>query len=224
MCMRSTYTSRAEKGRACVPALLHEGCPCMRLHVGPHILFPPSFANHRVPPGYRVLKEGMASILQKGNDVFYNEAQVTNRDLSIAILRHFLPMHEKEKAGGKYKPKYTPKNKDKKKQKDEERKKKAADGASGSQAPEADASDKAGPSSSSAAAAAAPAPKEGSKGPWILEGLAASGLRSIRYAKEVSGALNEAGAEGSCSSGSVKGKQREGWGPILHCFPPCPLR
>jgi hypothetical protein len=29
-----------------------------------------------VPEGYCVMKEGMASILQKGNDVFYNKAQV----------------------------------------------------------------------------------------------------------------------------------------------------
>lgn len=29
----------------------------------------------RVPKGYQVLKEGLGSILKKGNDVFYNEAQ-----------------------------------------------------------------------------------------------------------------------------------------------------
>lgn len=32
---------------------------------------------HEIPEGYKILKEGKASILQKGNDVFYNEAQVT---------------------------------------------------------------------------------------------------------------------------------------------------
>ena len=55
-------------------------------------------ATTAVPEGFRVFKEGMASILQKGNDVFYNEAQVTNRDLSVAVLRHFLPLLEKERA------------------------------------------------------------------------------------------------------------------------------
>ena len=50
-----------------------------------------------VPEGYKVMKEGMASILMKGNDVFYNEAQVVNRDLSTAVLRHFLPMLAKER-------------------------------------------------------------------------------------------------------------------------------
>lgn len=30
-----------------------------------------------MPEGYKVLKEGQASILQRGNDVFYNEAQVS---------------------------------------------------------------------------------------------------------------------------------------------------
>jgi hypothetical protein len=29
-----------------------------------------------VPEGFKVLQEGKARILQKGNDVFYNEAQV----------------------------------------------------------------------------------------------------------------------------------------------------
>ena len=40
----------------------------------------------------------MAEILMKGNDVFYNEAQVINRDLSVAVLRHFFPILEKERA------------------------------------------------------------------------------------------------------------------------------
>lgn len=31
-----------------------------------------------VPDGYTVLREGAASILQKGNDVFYNPAQVSS--------------------------------------------------------------------------------------------------------------------------------------------------
>ena len=54
-------------------------------------------AAHNAPEGYKVMKEGMASILIKGNDVFYNEAQVINRDLSTAVLRHFLPMLGKER-------------------------------------------------------------------------------------------------------------------------------
>jgi hypothetical protein len=33
-------------------------------------------AKPEIPEGYKILKEGKASILQKGNEVFYNEAQV----------------------------------------------------------------------------------------------------------------------------------------------------
>lgn len=32
-----------------------------------------------MPDGYTLLKEGQASILQRGNDVFYNPAQVPDR-------------------------------------------------------------------------------------------------------------------------------------------------
>jgi N2,N2-dimethylguanosine tRNA methyltransferase len=49
------------------------------------------------------LQEGAARILKKGNDVFYNEAQVTNRDLSVAVLRTFLPQLAAELAAGKIK-------------------------------------------------------------------------------------------------------------------------
>ncbi|MEW5313398.1 MAG: hypothetical protein WDW38_004969 [Sanguina aurantia] len=45
-----------------------------------------------VPEGFKELKEGSAHILYQGNAVFYNEAMCTNRDLSVAVLRTFLPM------------------------------------------------------------------------------------------------------------------------------------
>ncbi|WIA32628.1 hypothetical protein OEZ86_003431 [Tetradesmus obliquus] len=100
----------------------------------------------------------MARILKKGNDVFYNEAQVTNRDLSVAVLRQFLPQLAQEKAEGKLR-------KPGQAQKDKRQAKKAA-----------------------AKAAAQDEPAQPAQaGARVLEGLAASGLRSIRYALELDG-------------------------------------
>eukprot|EP00897_Mesotaenium_endlicherianum_P008110 jgi/Mesen1/7327/ME000376S06488 len=48
------------------------------------------------PEGFSVLKEGEARILQHGNDVFYNKAQIVNRDLSIAALRLFVEKRQAE--------------------------------------------------------------------------------------------------------------------------------
>lgn len=100
-----------------------------------------------VPTGYSVLREGSASILQKGNDVFYNPAQVVNRDLSVSVLRYYVAKRADEIATGKLKNKTR---------------------GIGSIRPPPDA-DK---------------PAEGA---YVLEGLAASGLRAIRYVTEVDG-------------------------------------
>ncbi|GLC42577.1 hypothetical protein PLESTB_001115800 [Pleodorina starrii] len=101
-------------------------------------------AKPEIPEGYKILKEGKASILQKGNEVFYNEAQVTNRDLSVAALRIFLRRRQQEIESGVLK---------------KGRKEKGGGGGGGSDGRP--------------------------RGPRLLEGLAASGLRSIRYALEV---------------------------------------
>lgn len=37
-----------------------------------------------MPEGFSVRTEGKASILQSGNDVFFNPAQVINRDMSLS--------------------------------------------------------------------------------------------------------------------------------------------
>ncbi len=39
-----------------------------------------------VPDGYKVLKEGAASVLLRGNDVFYNEAQVRSSQGRLPAL------------------------------------------------------------------------------------------------------------------------------------------
>ncbi|CAM6032724.1 unnamed protein product [Sphagnum compactum] len=43
-----------------------------------------------------ILREGEADILIHGNDVFYNKAQIVNRDLSIAVLRAFAAKRQQE--------------------------------------------------------------------------------------------------------------------------------
>ena len=56
---------------------------CQKNNVGARARPPPTrqlvYLFRRVPEGFKVLQEGKARILQKGNDVFYNEAQVRAR-------------------------------------------------------------------------------------------------------------------------------------------------
>lgn len=40
--------------------------------------------------------EGKATISLSGNDVFYNKAQVVNRDISVAVLRWFVKVLQAE--------------------------------------------------------------------------------------------------------------------------------
>uniref|UniRef100_A0A7N0THX0 tRNA (guanine(26)-N(2))-dimethyltransferase n=1 Tax=Kalanchoe fedtschenkoi TaxID=63787 RepID=A0A7N0THX0_KALFE len=49
------------------------------------------------PNDFTVIKEGEAEILMHAkNEVFYNKAQVNNRDLSIAVLREFIKRRKQE--------------------------------------------------------------------------------------------------------------------------------
>ena len=57
------------------------------------------------PEGFTVLQEGKARILQRENDVFYNKAQVVNRDLSLSVMRQFQKVRAKEHAETKRAPK-----------------------------------------------------------------------------------------------------------------------
>ncbi|XP_015946312.1 probable tRNA (guanine(26)-N(2))-dimethyltransferase 2 isoform X1 [Arachis duranensis] len=46
---------------------------------------------------YKIIKEGEAEILMHAkNEVFYNKTQVNNRDISIAVLREFISRREQE--------------------------------------------------------------------------------------------------------------------------------
>ena len=48
---------------------------------------------------YSMQNEGQATILQKGDEVFYNRAQVVNRDISCAVLREFAHVKARELSG-----------------------------------------------------------------------------------------------------------------------------
>ena len=53
--------------------------------------------SREVPEGYTVLREGKAAILQKGNDVFYNPAQVTlsgGKDVRACSQTVVAPPHQ----------------------------------------------------------------------------------------------------------------------------------
>ena len=141
------------------------------------------------PEGFTVLQEGKARILQRENDVFYNKAQVVNRDLSLSVMRQFQKVRAAEHAETKRAPKnrrlkglmcVTPKDskvlphlmnpdeiEDMYRTKHDE-----PDGGDG------DGDDKKDEDG-------APRTKPPLKPIRILEGMAASGLRAIRYAREL---------------------------------------
>ena len=107
------------------------------------------------------VKEGQATLYfasQKG--VFYNPPQIPNRDLSVLALRRFVEIRQEEALA--------------------KRAKQAASAAARQAAGTAGASAEA----PSAAPAAADAPPPGLR---VLDGLSASGLRAMRYIKEVPG-------------------------------------
>ena len=116
------------------------------------------------------VKEGQATLYfasQKG--VFYNPPQIPNRDLSVLALRRFVEIRQEEVLA--------------------KRAKQAASAAARQQAEPAGAASADAPSAAAAAAAAersaaadAPAP-----GLRVLDALSASGLRAMRYMKEVPG-------------------------------------
>ncbi|KAI3953687.1 hypothetical protein MKW98_017511 [Papaver atlanticum] len=141
------------------------------------------------PNDYTIIKEGEAEILMHANnEVFYNKTQVNNRDLSIAVLRTFISKRKEEHeamlskkkkrvpkvssgeaSNGPSQQEITTQNGDKSNGKCEEHVE---------------------PSKESGNVLEEPIRATDGKGrelkpARVLEALAASGLRSIRYAREV---------------------------------------
>jgi len=167
-----------------------------------------------VPPGYKFITEGSASILyeaneeagDKGEPVFYNKVQVLNRDLSIRMITQFVRTRAREHA--------TPKG-------NRAKRRAAAQAAEADAAAEATTASGAGAEASAASSeggdgvvstAGSPPPDASAaasgsnvlslssaeldaklraeapeRGIRILDALAATGLRSIRYFKEIPG-------------------------------------
>ncbi|CAN6864806.1 unnamed protein product [Brassica oleracea] len=138
---------------------------------------------------YTVIKEGEAEILMhKKNKVFFNKAQVNNRDMSIAVLRAFISKRKQEhdamlskraRSSGKVVEKDV-----------SEVSKEGAPTENGedngkTNGEEHEASSKDG-SKEAAKTTYEPARRE-LKPPRVLEALSASGLRALRYAREVEG-------------------------------------
>mmetsp|Transcript_23691 Transcript_23691/g.74540 ORF Transcript_23691/g.74540 Transcript_23691/m.74540 type:complete len:831 (-) Transcript_23691:739-3231(-) len=117
-----------------------------------------------VPEGFKLVEEGSARMVYPSeNEVFYNPVQVYNRDLSIAVIQTYAQLRLKEehvKAAAKAKRKGS----------DPKSSKEAATAV----ADDIDWYERAKETS-------------GEKGLLVLDALAASGLRSIRYVKEIAG-------------------------------------
>ncbi|KAG0363250.1 RNA methyltransferase tRNA(m5U54)methyltransferase [Podila minutissima] len=115
------------------------------------------------PAGFKKVTEGKATILfPDTNEVFYNPIQEFNRDISIAAIRTWDEIYQEERAQ---------KLAQKKARKDAINAKRAQEGQEPLAEKEGTEGDEASGSSS--------------RGITILEALSASGLRSIRYAKEI---------------------------------------
>lgn len=162
---------------------------------------------------YSILREGEADILLRGNDVFYNKAQIVNRDISIAVIRTFAAKREEEHAaeaaakrpnhngGGKTTTStriHASHASSSPQQAEPQAAESRANDSSGAAAlasaegpSSAAASDTAPPpspspsASASASASSSPSPSAAVKPLRVLEALAASGLRALRYAKEI---------------------------------------
>ncbi|KQK20895.1 probable tRNA (guanine(26)-N(2))-dimethyltransferase 1 [Brachypodium distachyon] len=142
--------------------------------------------------GYEVKREGEAEILMlKSNAVFFNPVQVHNRDMSIAVLRTFLAKRKEE-----HEEMVNKKNKSHQNVSQDVPPKSDANGASSSLDGEINGdhgkqvnqdADKAEDPSTETTQTPSWKRKGELKAPIVLEALAASGLRSLRYAREVDG-------------------------------------
>ncbi|KAG7580352.1 tRNA methyltransferase Trm1 [Arabidopsis suecica] len=137
---------------------------------------------------YTVIKEGEAEILMhKKNQVFFNKAQVNNRDMSIAVLREFISKRKQEheaKSSKRTRPASKVIEKDASAASKEE-----TPSENGMNNGDHEVASEDGPSSASKdpAKTAQGFARREPKPPKVLEALSASGLRALRYAREIEG-------------------------------------
>ncbi|KAI5442719.1 probable tRNA (guanine(26)-N(2))-dimethyltransferase 1 [Lathyrus oleraceus] len=160
------------------------------------------------PEDFKIIKEGEAEILMhKKNTVFFNKAQVNNRDLSIAVLRTFISKRKQEHEANLLK-----RAKGAKKASENGSSESAVEEVDNKATPEdhksngkSEAVEEASPEESCTTMEGSgkvdeecdadeeqidrsevKGPKE-LKPPRVLEALSASGLRALRYAREIEG-------------------------------------
>ncbi|XP_010558531.1 PREDICTED: probable tRNA (guanine(26)-N(2))-dimethyltransferase 2 isoform X2 [Tarenaya hassleriana] len=141
---------------------------------------------------YTVVKEGEAEILMhKKNQVFFNKAQVNNRDMSIAVLRAFIIKRKQE-----HEAMLSKRNKHAGKVSEKDASEAAKEEApsennmnNGKINGEHEVALGNGPScaSNEPSKATEESARRELKPPRLLEALSASGLRALRYAREVDG-------------------------------------
>lgn len=140
---------------------------------------------------YTIIKEGEAEILMhRNNQVFFNKTQVNNRDLSIAVLRTFIEKRKQEhEAFLSRKTKVGPKA-------SKETPEAAVEPQVGSDKPNGVHDGNVAEASSEDACCDTPVQPINTpevkvqrelKPPRVLEALSASGLRALRYAREIEG-------------------------------------
>ncbi|KAL2896112.1 hypothetical protein RDABS01_037896 [Bienertia sinuspersici] len=146
---------------------------------------------------YVIIKEGEAEILMHSdNQVFFNKAQVCNRDMSIAVLRTFINKRKEEHEAflskkAKRVPKTTEQKPDAPASEDVPIESVAdsitSNGVQNGNALEAKTEDSCCGSAVKPSNATQGKFQQELKPPRVLEALSASGLRALRYAREVEG-------------------------------------
>ncbi|CAH1443555.1 unnamed protein product [Lactuca virosa] len=128
---------------------------------------------------YTIIKEGEAEILMHTkNEVFYNKTQVNNRDMSVAVLRTFISKRKEEHEAQLSK-------------RTKKAMKVSEDHDSGLEAPSGPTASNGKSNGESEKMPHGEEPEAKFRGelkpPRVLEALSATGLRALRYAREVEG-------------------------------------
>ncbi|KAE8686093.1 putative tRNA (guanine(26)-N(2))-dimethyltransferase 1 [Hibiscus syriacus] len=177
---------------------------------------------------YTIIKEGEAEILMHAkNEVFYNKTQVNNRDMSTAVLRTFILRRKQEHEALLSKRNKSAANVPEKNAliSDIDNKTNGSDMNTKKSNEECEEPGEK-PEEEPCTTSEEPVKKEGKvqgevKPPRVLEALSASGLRALRYAREVEGigqALeNDEGAVEACQRNIKFSVQSVADGGMLMC-------
>ncbi|XP_059293841.1 tRNA (guanine(26)-N(2))-dimethyltransferase 1-like isoform X1 [Lycium ferocissimum] len=139
---------------------------------------------------YTIIKEGDAEILMHAkNEVFYNKTQVNNRDMSIAVLRTFISQRKQEHEAmlARRRTKAANKLSDAKAEKPGDSVQHNGESNDGSEALGETSNGESCSIPEEQTKILRGKGREELKPPRVLEALSASGLRALRYAREVEG-------------------------------------